>query len=307
LLRSPWVDFELRRAGSNVQTAKEELYGLQAEGGRKLFKADSLAIMKVTVRTPDIMGEIEEYTESNERKYRVRRDPNGRIHIFGELGDGVRGPFAAASDISYGRGASYSTLEIVDIPTGRQVLDFAADDLGPVPFAQTVFALLTWINGDKGDGHTYFTFENNGEQGNAFGDELRRLGYSNIMRQKYAAISRVNNETSYYGHRNRDGGSSNLSQLERAILDGECLVLSELLREELDSMGRDDRGRPSFPQSEKGHGDRAQAAGMMWAVARDHGAEYFLDQSAEISPDRQTEESFSAEPVSWSKAWSIPR
>lgn len=302
LIRSPWVDFELRRAGSDAQSALEELYGLQAESARKLLRAACIDIISTTVVAPYKTGDI---VEGADGPIWVD-DPNGPIHLYDEVGEGAKGPFSAGCDISFGRGASYSTLEVLELESGQQVLEFATNELNPVSFAQKVNLILRWLNGDRGDGHTYLTFENNGDQGNAFGQETVRLGYGNVMRRAYATVVPKGKEATYFGMRNRDGGLANLLEVERAVMAGECVVRSEYLRRELGAYDKDEKGKPLWPSSEDGHGDRAQGFGMAWIQARDRLVEpaetKVQDARAEIMG-----EVFNISTASWGESWSLNR
>jgi hypothetical protein len=199
--------------------------------------------------------------------------------LWGDFGGGVGGPFAAGCDLSFGSGASYSALEILDLTNGTQVAELATNEQVPVVFAQTVFDTLNWLNGNKGDEHSFLTFESNGDQGKAFCQELIRLGYGNIQTKAYVSRRKGQGET-YYGYRNTDGGLATLSELERAILAGECTIRSEHVREELHKFGKDERGRPSYPKGEIGNGDRAQAFALAWQLAKTRLLE---------APKRQTE------------------
>lgn len=265
MLRSPWIDFELSRPGYNAKSGLEEYYGLLAQDDRKLFQRKTRDIMSVQVQLWDRECELERVSEEPE----LYDCFEGRIKIFGEPNHEDAGPFVAGCDIAFGQGATYSTLEVIDSTNGNQVLEFAANDLVPVDFCQQVVAILRWLNGEQGDGHTYLDFENNGDQGTTFAKELIRLGYGNVARRNYAKTNLRQNEGTYLGSRNRDKGLSNLSEVERAIIAGECRIRSEYLRQELDAFIKDDNGRPKYPSGEDGHGDRAQGFGVAWAACRE--------------------------------------
>ena len=308
LLRSPWVDFELRRAGNDMQSALEELFGLQAESGRKLIRAATINVIETTIRQPSEKG----FVEKKDDGYKFRTARDGVVWLFAALGDGQLGPFSAGCDLSFGKGASYSTLEIVDLSTGEQVLEFATNEQNPVEFAQTVFAILSWINGKKGNEHTYLSFENNGTQGSTFCKEIRRLGYGNIMRRQYAAKVSKREESQYYGMRNTDGGLSNLSEVERAVLDGELTIRSPRLCAELGEFNKDEKGKPVYPDSAEGHGDLSQGMGIAWVQARERLVDDMDDGLADHIP--MTQELARAEIMhavgvsskSWSESWTLP-
>ncbi len=309
LIRSPWVDFELSRPGSSVQSALEELYGLTAEDGRKLFRQATLQLVETTVRQYLSEGKVDQLR--NELRYIIMK--GGDVKCWAELGNGKLGPFAAGCDLSFGRGATYSTLEVIDIPTGDQVLEFAVNDQNPVEFARSVVRILEWLNGYRGEGHTYLTFENNGDQGAQFLNEVKRLGYHNIEKNDYSAKGPRKDKAQYYGVRNRDGGDAFFAEMERAIQDGDFTVRSELIRQEMDLFGRDEKTeKPHFPAGDAlGHGDRTQGISMAWNVAKDkHFDPEFelddLDPQGEIKhgPEYYQQEADSNK--SWADSWRIP-
>jgi len=299
--RSPWVDFELSRPGCNVQSAMEELYGLLAQDDRKLFQKKTRDILSAQVEMWTRECELELYAAEPT----VYDCYQGRIKIFGDHGEGKAGPYVAGCDLAFGQGATYSTLEILDATSGRQVLEFAANDLVPVEFCQYVVEILRWLNGELGDENCHLDFENNGDQGTTFARELQRIGYGNVARRNYVKTNLRQNDGTYLGTRNKDRGLANLSELERAILAGECRLLSENLRQELDAFVRDENGKPLFPAGEDGHGDRAQGMGIAWAACRER----------RVAPKKTAEQNARSEIMgghedsgpkrSWSESWTL--
>lgn len=301
VIRSPWVDHELRKPGTKAQTAREELYGLQAEAGRKLFRPDIVEMAEDSVRAPTISGELD--TSGSEPKI-VPGD--GPVKVWGPLGGGVGGPFCAGCDISFGAGATNSTLEIFSCDTGEQVLEYVTARLSPQDFARKVAEILRWVNGHRGDGHTLLSFENNGDQGKTFGYQLvQNHGYHNVVRTAYSSKVPKGKEPEYLGRRNKDGGLIILAELERAIHDGEAVIRSAELLEELRLFNRDEDGKPEFPRSAEGNGDRAQGAAIAWDETR---------QRIENLPQERREEAYSElieaaeedEDVSWADSWNLP-
>lgn len=299
LLRSPWVDYELSRAGSSVQTALEELYGLQAASGRKLLRPDTIEMAAETVRPPDAIGDI----DTSGREIVFRRG-EGDLMTWGDVGGGEGGPFSLGCDLGKGLSATYSTIIGFSIKTGEQVLEFADNRIDPVTFASYVFHICRWLAGGEGDGHVYLTFENNGDQGTVFGRELLRLGYGNIMRRKYAGKVPRNQSDQYLGIRNKDKGLIALAELERAVRDCEAILRSETLVEELRLFDKDEDGKPKFPRGYVGHGDRALAAGFAWGQAR----ERMVKQEKKVDDLRINAYAELEEPeeeLSWEDCWSL--
>jgi len=302
LITSPWVDFELRRAGSNVQSALEELYGLQGGEGRKLIRKAAIDIAKATVRPPTAVGDIYE-TADGELIFQA--SPDGVVKLWGDVGNGKGGPFSAGCDIAFGREATFSTCEVVALHNGSQVAEIAVNDLDPIEFAQLVFLFLRWLNGDKGDENTFLTFEKNGDQGTSFGDELVRLGYGNIKRTKYKTVVASNKASAYLGEKNGDGGLANLLELARAIISGECTIRSEEMLWEFELFTKDEKGKPSFPKCDLGHGDRAQGMGLAWNQARSRILGNSIDETETDYRTREREPE--PEQTSWEAAWAFSR
>lgn len=316
LKRSPWVDYELRRPGSTKESALEELYGLQGGDARKLFRLDATAIAQSTTKHPQQIGEI--WAERD--GYKFNASPNGRVKVWGvsthginaAIGDGQFGPFSAGCDLAFGTGSTNSTLEVINIPTGEQVLEVADSKVPPVEFAEMVVDVLRWVNGKKGDGHTKLVFENNGQQGNLFGSEAQRLGYGNIHRSKYKNKASLDDRASYLGVRNTDRGLFALGELDRAIISGECVVRSEELQQEINLFCKDTNdGKPIFPKHSLGNGDRAQAMGLAWYQARKFYSvrEQAKTPGAPSSRDRNRRECEGKQNKarSWEDSWSLNR
>ena len=272
LLRSPWVDFELSRAGSDMQTSLEELYGLQAESGRKFFRSSTVDIMDTSSDAPRRVGGIVKVKTGWEFQdgYKDRFDPGkGDIRVWGDVGEGRGGPFVAGCDLSFGAGASYSTLEVIDVVSGSQVLEFGSNLLNPDEFCEYVVRILGWLNGPNGDSHTLLNFENNGEQGNIFGRTLRRIGYGNVSRRNYSYNISRGKEQEYLGMKNKDGGMMIFVELERAVRAGELHIKSNRIGEEASNYDKDEKGKPEYPRTLETHGDYIMGLALSWEEAKD--------------------------------------
>ena len=269
LLRSAYVDAVLRESGSTKQSVLEELYGVTGETSRRLFRADTVQITNMTVRPPERTGYI---ARENDGK-RVFRDRAGeKLFVWGKHTGTSGGPYAAACDLAAGRMAAYSTFEAFDLNTGEQVVEYADNTIDIVSFASVAYDILRWLCGPNGDGHCYFTFENNSELGNAFGAEMLRLGYGNIQRKPYIHKP-TNGPEEYYGMRNKDGGLKIFIELDRAVLDGDVTVRSEFVGREIGLWDKEEttngKIKPKYPYREDGHGDRSMALAMAWWLGRE--------------------------------------
>ena len=125
------------------------------------------------------------------------------------------------------------------------------------------------------------------------------------MRRKYASRVPREDTPTYMGMRNKDGGLAILSELERAVRAGECVVRSNDILTEFKVFDRDaETGKPVFPKGEKGHGDRIMGLAMAWFQARER-----LTAKPEIEVSREAAkheiERFSHEKRTWTECWSL--
>lgn len=264
VMRSPWVDTELSRFSGDIQTAVEELYGITAEKTSKFFRSHIVQVVEATAMLPLREGIVTDGLD--ERQFIDEVD--GPVKLWHHVGDGIAGPFGAGCDIGFGRSNSYSALEIVDLPTGKQILEFATNDQDIEQFAKSVVTILEWLVGDKGHGHCYLTYEANGPAGGTFGDQLIKNDYSNIQRSEKKDHWRSNRPQQYLGVANRDKGLRTLTELGRVVTTGDIIVSSPWVLYDMQQFDKDDDGRPLFPNNADGHGDRAQALALAWDYGR---------------------------------------
>lgn len=283
LLRSPWVDYELSRAGSDLQTALEELYGLRAESGRKFFRGTTVEIMESSVEPPTTEGRLEKIMGVWKFVPSVRGsfgDEHGGIRVWGNHGNGLSGPYVAGCDIAFGQGASYSTLQVIDLSSGKQILEYGTNGLNVDEFAEYVCHILDWLNGPLGNGHTTLIFENNGTQGNGFGRTVQRVGYGNVVKNSYSKLLQRRKEQEYLGMKNKDGGLMIFTELERAVRQGECLISSDRIPIEASNYDKDDKGKPTYPMTLETHGDFIMGLALAWEVARER-----VDNATKLDED----------------------
>lgn len=303
LTRSPWVDFELRRAGSTKQSALEELYGLSAETGRKLLRLDTIQLVESTVLPPFCEGEL----DCSGFAPVFRRVHDGPFKFWADLQPGKGGPYAFGADLAHGLGDTPSTLEGLDLMGGYQVMEYADNYIKPVDFAALVVAFFRWLAGKHGDGHCYLDFEANGEQAVTFATELVRLNFSNVRVRNL--VRPVQDRTTYMGTRNRDGGLAVISELERAVRDGECTVRSADVLAEMRIADRDENGKPTFHGIEHCHGDKLQGLAIGWGFAKDKRMEP-ADTTPEARRERANEEIRKPPPFHhdhWRNSWTRRR
>jgi hypothetical protein len=267
MLRSPWVDYELSRPGNvNRPGAIEEYYGLVAGNQRKLFRNDLTPLVGSMVRQPDRVGEI----VIRNGKAEFVPQHGGRVRIWGTPEES--GPFVAGCDLGMGMGATFSTLELIDLKSGEQTLELCDNTMQEAEFAEYAYNLLQWVNGDRGDGHTFLDFENNGKQGTVFATQIDRLGYGCVQIRRLKQVVRKAGQadrTTYMGTKNQDKGMSNFAEMERAIFAGELIVRSEAVMLEIDGADVDLEKKPIFQAVDGSHGDRLQGLALAWQSGKD--------------------------------------
>lgn len=249
LLRSPWFDAELERAGASLQATLEELNGIAAISSRKLFRPHALECANVRTKPPVRRGVFFEDGGYED-------DIDGPFRWFFLPGE-MDGPFIIGADPSHGLpGGAYAALAAFDIPTGRQVASAALTLTPPVPFAAIAVHFARLLAGGRGDGWAQIAYETTGPTGTAFGQELIRQEFTGIWI----------NDAGKVGYQNPDANESILQELARAISHEEVTIYDEPTVDEfpfyeynfknqkliLDWMGRD------------GHADRATATAICW-------------------------------------------
>lgn len=294
LIRSPWVDAELRRAGNkDIHSALVELYGILAMVNSRLFQEDALERMQPTVRSPYARG----FIDYNLGEWKAFWEPNesGNTKIWKTVGADGRlsagGPYALGCDPAGGSGTQESNnaaMQVIDILTGEQVLEFADNKFDPVAFAQLAYTTAKWLAGDRGQGWVLVNFESNGSSGGSFKKELERLCWHNVMvRDQESAIFKK--KTKLVGYHNADGGIGILLELQRAMRQDEISVRSEDVLDECRAYAFAEDGYTLLFESVevargrttgRSHGDRAMALAIAWQARQDRRPTVHLEGDA---------------------------
>lgn len=281
-VRSPWVDAELRRAGNkDIHSALVELYGILAMTNSKLFQEDALVRAGSTVRSPFERGFVDYSLGKFEPLW--NRNEVGNFRLWKTIGaDGklaAGGPYVLACDPAGGSGSqdsNNSAMQVLDVLTGEQVLEYADSTLDVVSFAQLSYVVAKWLAGERGQGWCYLIWESNGG-GGVFKKEIQRLGWHNVYIKENETAT-FKQKTKSVGWFNGDGGAGILLELQRAMRQDEIVIRSESVIGEcrgyqyaedgftllFDSI-EVARGRSSG----KSHGDRAVALAMAWLARQD--------------------------------------
>ena len=272
-IRSPWYDAECRRANATPKTIAQDL-DLNFEQSVSLF-FDPLAMemARTTVKGPVYRGRLiyDQYGSPAE----FLPDPLGNVSVWSQMVDGRIAPsrYVIGVDVAAGTGTDWSSnsvIEVIDLTTGEQVLEWADNATRPEDCAALAVATAKWLQGESGS-QPYLVWEAQGP-GGEFYREVAELGYTNIYnRPPSHAKKRINARVS--GHKAGYIGAKAdaLTPLQVAIKLRRVTLFSENLVKELAEYrytagGKVDhfRATSSEEDSSKGqlHGDRAMAFAM---------------------------------------------
>jgi len=291
--RSPWHDAEeIRRSRRDLAMNVWR----NPEGASDMF-FDSLVNNRIRadfVTKPFIAGDFKlsevtkskikkaVFVESVEKKFRWW---GKLIEIDGELHPDKLHNFILGCDISFGTGASNSTVMIVDANTGELVGEYVSATLSPENFADMVCAIGMWIGGASKI--PFLIWERNGGQGINFGRRIIDNGYMNVY-TKTNETSKTRKRLQTFGWDSTGGESGTkqdlLTRLQIALKIGlmkkpdrtYIRVFSEEVVNELDSYmfypsGEIDAGELIDKDSgaRKRHGDRIIGLGLCVLALQD--------------------------------------
>jgi hypothetical protein len=295
-IRSPWYDAECNRLGATRRSIAEEIDRDPQATGDKFFELEILQEMEASCSRPKHVGMIV-FKKDDPRSSSFMRSSRGNLMCWADMspqGDVIgAGPFCAGVDLAGGGGnvtSAYSALEIIDEPTGEQVLEFISNRLRPDDFADHCFAIFWWLVRKHGQGHLICNFEANSGLGVTFGNRLVALGWGNFFKQE-EKLRNSRKRLMQFGWFNRDKGEAPLFELQRAVHTKECTVKSERVKNECGEYERGEKFElvhASSPASQTGtgkaHGDAAIAFALAWMARQDRRPAKII-RKKEIPPD----------------------
>ena len=293
-LRSPYYDAKCKETGATPQSIARELDRDPQGATSKIFAASVLQKARESCKQPYFRGNLD-FTPGEFKPLWVP-DDNGKMLLWRDLDQEARlpdggvgklgwgGPYAVGCDVAVGSGShlsSYSAIEVLDISSGEQVLEYRSHTINPTDFAQLAFTLCNWLCVERDLSWAYLNFENNGPPGEAFRNEIRRLGWANCYTTE-AVTTIYKDRSEKLGHYNADGGYTSLCELQRGIQQDEVVIRSELVVQECGQyeMGKSNLrsgkcihvgSAVSNDASAQGtsHGDCAIALALAWMAAKD--------------------------------------
>lgn len=210
--RSPYYDFQVSRAHSAAEIAIElDIDPLGAASG--YFNQALIDELKAKCMPAIVRGEIVREQDTNKLKFIEIASGMWRLWRLPNEDGKWDGEFSIGADVSFGKGATNSTLSIIDKKTGEKVASAASSTVEPHKWAEHAVNAARWWN------NAYLIWEANGP-GRIFGDNVIELGYRNIYyRQKRQTIGK--DSTEVYGWQNNQGGLIDLlGEYQKALRTG---------------------------------------------------------------------------------------
>lgn len=175
--RSPWYDHECDRAGATPQSIAQELDRDYGGSMFRIFEYDFFAAAEKCIRPPVVRGSF--MVDREDITLDFETTESGPVLIWVPLdikGKPPFGQYGVSCDISSGLGGAYtsnSVIEVMNLMTGEQVLEFATNSIAPHPFADLGVAVSKWF------WNAYLSWEANGP-GQGFTNRVKEVQYGNV-------------------------------------------------------------------------------------------------------------------------------
>lgn len=271
--RSPWYDHECDRPGATPQSIAQELDRDYGGSQYRIFDYEFFAAAEKCQRIPLLRGNLT--CDSEEIKCSFGETDDGPVLLWTPLdikGAPPFGQYGVSADISAGLGGAYtsnSVVEVMNLITGEQVLEYATNVIAPHPFADLCVAIAKWFH------QAYLSWEANGP-GAGFSNRVKVLQYGNVYYRR-DMLARGYAKTKKLGWWTDDGTKEMMfGELLRQVKSGDFIPRSDLLIKECAQYVRKD-GKiehvsvANADDSAKGkaHGDRVMAMCVGLQGARD--------------------------------------
>lgn len=274
--RSPWYDHECDRPGATPQNIAQELDRDYGGSMHRIYGHDFFAKAEASQREPLIRGILNFNLETLEPEFDIVE--NGPFLLWAPLDHRGRPPahsYAVGVDLSAGLGGSHSSnsaIEVIDLVTMEQVLEYAVNTEPPTDFADTAIAVCKLFN------NAYLAWEANHSNGGAFSKRVKDRQYGNVYyrKQLHKRGSARTNEMGWWSD-DRSIGVMH-GDLSRAVRNDELILHGKSLIEECGQYVVDNgkiihvlsKGRNTDQNSKgKAHGDRVVAMCVAFQAAKD--------------------------------------
>ena len=227
-LRSPWYDRQCDRPGATPQSIAQELDRDYGGSVHRIMGPTFFKKVKDSVLPFRYEGAITVSRAKNELSFQEVKD--GPLKIWCNLDHSNRPPlrpYAIAADISSGLGGSHtsnSVIQVIDLITMTQVMEYATNIVEPSEFGEQAVAIAKWFH------DAYLAWEIN--YGGGFTKRVKELGYPNLyMRTIWG--KRGKRKTQDIGwHTNQASKEAGFADLIRKVEIGEIKIRSDALRQE---------------------------------------------------------------------------
>ena len=279
-IRSPWYDYQCDRSGATPQRIAQELdrdYGgsvSRVYGEEFQQKAQSMR------REPYHRGTF--VVDSELMRGRFNETPGGEVLLWTQLnasGQPAKRPYAMGCDLAWGTGgaqANNSCVQIIDLVTMEQVLEYATSTVRPEKFADIVMAMGKWFH------NAFLSWEVQGP-GGVFGKRILERGYSNVYLRTVDELSTTKRTRKTqkvgFSSQNQEIRSGMFEGLLMAVMDDALQIRSSSLVAEtghyiydgIDGKIVHSPSQRSDDGADKGksHGDRVVAMGVALVAAND--------------------------------------
>jgi hypothetical protein len=173
---------------------------------------------------------------------------------------------------------AYFAAAGVNFKTGEQVFSYRSRKVSADTFPGIIVDVAAWLA--AGGGRPEIAFESQGPAGTIFRDGAERLRYPSLAQEEGKKKS---------GYGNTDGGVAVITELGRAIHEGECFVRDARLGLDADGYEFDDKWELLFAGRD-GHGDLLMATAFAWHQAKVRRQAYLRAQRRAVTydPDEAT-------------------
>ncbi len=274
-VRSPWYDTQCDRPDSTPSSIARELdldFGGSVD---KYFHQEFFDAAEKHIRPAQIRGVF--YASPEDTQWDFERASDGPFHLWCDLDHRLMPPrseYVIACDVAHGSGGSHSSnsaLEVLDLITKEQVLEFASNTVKPEDFADIAIGMCSWFYG------AYLIWENQGP-GTAFGARIQQRKFGNIYDRKVpwkSSKARIVTEPGWIT--TKETKEAMFEGIRSAVKRRELVIRSKELVEELHQYIRDPSGKiehvgakiATGGEAGLAHGDRVIAIGIALQAAMD--------------------------------------
>lgn len=296
--RSPYYDWECRRPLATSSSIAAELDRDFGGSTAKFFDPEVITwgfrqvcdpIWRANI-VPDDGNFLPWFDAHEQGEFLFWRNcpKNEERGLYGPLKEGK---FSVGADVAAGTGgmwSSCSAIEVIDMDTGEEVMQYRSIRIMPDVFARLVYAVGQYFN------WAIVAPEITGSVGGQFLDQFRELRYPRPYLRGKSRDSVVKGESLKIGIDNKDRGETVLGELQQAMRAKLFKPRSRILVEECERYFRGEDGKLTHPMVGRGtnrqvdhsHGDCAIAAASAWFAARENRVEKSeVESPAEIPFD----------------------